>query len=373
MTLKNLVKKKWFRIVSVFILSTIISYIITDLRLYILYRTTNVHNFLEEQTFMLMRIYLWVFVGFIIYKISILFPFNEKRWKSSLIVHIIGSFIISLFHVYLNYFGSYLLKIIYFHRFNFYGMGLTINNVIMSFYKYNLLVYWIMLGASIAFNYYRQLKKREIEAAQLESQLTRAQLNSLKMQLHPHFLFNTLHTAIGLMNKDIEAAKDILTLLSDLLRITLTFTDQQEISLKKEMEFIDKYLEIQKIRFGEKLNIKTDINQDTLNAAVPAMILQPITENAISHGISPYKRPGHLKVSSKRKNEYLILEVHDSGNPIQSYEKIEKSDGIGIKNTIDRLNKLYGKKYTFELINSSLGGLLVKISIPFKKAEEENL
>ncbi|MCP4724954.1 MAG: sensor histidine kinase, partial [bacterium] len=224
---------------------------------------------------------------------------------------------------------------------------------------------------------YRKYKEREKEAAELalknsrlETQLAKSQLQALKMQLQPHFLFNTLHTINWLMLKDVEAAASTITLLSDLLRISLEMTDKQEITLKDELEFIQKYIEIQKTRFKDRLNVEIDIQPETLDAAVPTLILQPITENAFAHGISPHERKGIIKIASRKENGTLVMEVHDNGDGIDPDKKTEGPNGIGLSNSRERLRQIYSEKHSFGLKDSSLGGLLVQIEIPYKKLEE---
>jgi sensor histidine kinase YesM len=319
-------------------------------------------------------VYLWGLLVFVIYKISRYFPFNEEKWKISLPVNLILCLIIAVVHCYLNYFSSTLIN-----NFRFGFSHTTVEGVFKTYYRYNLLIYWVIMGFFLSVDYYLKYKKREREAVELtlrtsklESQLAKAQLQSLKTQLQPHFLFNTLHTVSGLMNKDIVQAKKTIALLSDLLRISLDMKDRQEIRFKEELEFVNKYLEIQRTRFKDRLKIEMEIQPETLDASVPTLLLQPITENAVTHGISPHKKPGILKIVSEKVDENFIVEVHDSGDGIKSNKKAENSNGIGISNTRERLKQLYPEKHSFELSDSPTGGLLVRIKFPFRKFEESN-
>ena len=372
MSEEKLIKKRWFLAVLLIISSAVFTLFATALKMYTFNNAIFVPDYWPTYFHILEEVFLWILLAFIIYKISVKFPFNEKQWKTSLIFNLIASFVIAGLHCYLNNLVSMLITYI--------ESGKAFSNlggIFKTYYRYNILIYWIMLIFFLAFDYYKKYRKREREAlelelktSKLESQLTKSQLQALKMQLQPHFLFNTLHTISGLINEDVYMAKKTIALLSDLLRISLDMTDRQEIRLKEELEFVNKYLEIQKTRFKDRLNIEMKIEPETLDAAVPTLILQPLTENAISHGISPHKREGLLKIVSEKIDSNLILEIHDSGDGIKSADKVNNSKGIGLTNTKKRLEQLYNGKYTFELNSSSLGGLEVRINIPFKKLEE---
>jgi sensor histidine kinase YesM len=200
----------------------------------------------------------------------------------------------------------------------------------------------------------------------METKLAQAQLESLKSQLQPHFLFNTLHTISGLMYEDPHAANKMIVQLSDLLRVSLDKSDSNETCLKDEIEFNDAYLQIQKTRFKGRLQIEMNIKPETLNAAVPFMLLQPLVENAVTHGIAPHKKGGKIRIAAANNNGRLVIEVHDNGGGMNSGKDIESLDGVGISNTIERLKQLYAKDHKFELNDSPDGGLEVKIDIPFK-------
>lgn len=372
MTEEKLIKKRWFLTVLLIISSVVFTLFATALKMYTFNKAIFIPDYWPTYFHILEEVFIWILLAFIIYKISVRLPFNEKQWKTSLFFNLIISFLIAALHCYLNNLVSVLITYI--------ETGKAFSNlggIFKTYYRYNILIYWIMLIFFLALDYYKKYQKREREAlelelktSKLESQLAKSQLRALKMQLQPHFLFNTLHTISGLINEDVYMAKKTIALLSDLLRISLDMTDRQEIRLKEELEFINKYLEIQKTRFKDRLNIEMSIQPETLDAAVPTLLLQPLTENAISHGISPHKKAGFLKIVSQKTDSSLILEIHDSGDGIKSAAETNNSKGIGLSNTKKRLEQLYTGKYTFELNSSSLGGLEVSIKIPFKKLEE---
>src|SRR5438034_783234 len=168
-------------------------------------------------------------------------------------------------------------------------------------------------GGWHAWNYYRQLREREVQATELAGQLAQAQLQALRMQLNPHFLFNALNAVSSLMLKDVVAANKMISRLGELLRLTLEKSDQQEVPLQQEIDFLRRYLEIEQIRFGERLQLQMEFEPSTLEAAVPNLILQPLVENAIRHAIEPQEAAGQIVLRSIRDNGRLVLQVSDNG------------------------------------------------------------
>ncbi|HXE92165.1 MAG TPA: histidine kinase [Terriglobales bacterium] len=229
---------------------------------------------------------------------------------------------------------------------------------------FNILSYWAILGIWHAVQYCRKSRERQLAAAQLERGLTQARLEALRMQLQPHFLFNTLHGISTLMHRDAEAANRLIVRLSDLLRLTLEHTGAQEIPLKRELEFLEPYLEIERTRFQDRLTVSLEIDPATLDACVPCLILQPLVENAVRHGIAPQSASGHIEIRAQRQNGMLRLEVRDDGVGLRQNGGREGS-GIGLGNTRARLEHLYGRTHRFELKPAPGGGLVVSLAIPF--------
>jgi LytS/YehU family sensor histidine kinase len=185
------------------------------------------------------------------------------------------------------------------------------------------------------------------------------------MQLHPHFLFNTLNTISELVHENAEAADKMIARLSGLLRISLETSGLQEITLKRELDFLQKYLDIQEIRFAERLTVDIKIAPETYDALVPGMFLQPLVENAILYAVAPREAGGRIEIVSERKNNKLRLKIEDDGQNLKPNEKIVFREGVGIKNTRERLERLYGDAQTLDFSASAGGGLIVKIEIPF--------
>lgn len=231
----------------------------------------------------------------------------------------------------------------------------------------DLLIYAGVIGVFYAFDYYRKYREREVAATRLEAQLAQAQLDSLRMQLHPHFLFNTLNSIVGLVrdNKN-NAAVNMLVGLSDLLRHTLEYSSRHEVELREEINFIKLYLSIQEMRFSDRLRIELDIDPRTTKALVPNLILQPLTENALRHGIARSTDSGLVGINSVVEDGHLRLTVYDDGAGLPDDWQMKGSMGIGLANTAARLQQLYDNDHEFDIRNRDTGGVEVVIVMPFR-------
>lgn len=234
----------------------------------------------------------------------------------------------------------------------------------------DLLIYAGVLGVCYAIDYYRKYREREFQATQLETQLAQAQLQSLRMQLQPHFLFNTLNGIVGLVrDNQNQAAVGMLVGLSDLLRHALDHSDRQEVELRDELKFLGLYLSIQQMRFPDRLQVEVEIAPETMEALVPNLILQPLAENAINHGIAPRVTSGLVGINARRENGSLQLQVYDDGAGLPDNWQVNSKNGIGLANTIARLQQLYGDDQRFDIRNREGGGVEVSIAIPFRLRE----
>jgi len=231
----------------------------------------------------------------------------------------------------------------------------------------DLLVYGAVIGVFYAIDYYRKYREREFLASRLEAQLAQAQLDSLRMQLHPHFLFNTLNGIVGLVrdNKN-TAAVNMLVGLSDLLRHTLEHSSRHEVELREEINFIKLYLSIQEMRFSDRLRIEFDIDPQTARALVPNLILQPLTENALRHGIARSVASGVVGITSAVEDGHLRLMVYDNGGGLPDDWQMKGSTGIGLANTAARLQQLYDDNHQFDIRNRDGGGVEVLILMPLR-------
>lgn len=229
------------------------------------------------------------------------------------------------------------------------------------------LFYGLILGIGSALEFYRQFRERELRASQLETQLAQAQLQMLKMQLHPHFLFNTLNGITGLVrDNDNAAAVQMLVGLSDLLRQTLDNSGKQEVRLGEELEWLDLYLKLQQMRFSDRLRFSIEAAPQTLDALVPNLITQPLVENAIRHGLASRVAPGSVSLTAQRIGDRLELRVRDDGVGLPENWQIETNQGLGLANTLARLRQLFGTDFKLEIRNREQGGVEALISIPLK-------
>ncbi len=243
-----------------------------------------------------------------------------------------------------------------------YVLGIPGRTNIVSKLHLTFLTYWGIVGVTLAMDAARRARERELRASQLEARLAEARLEMLRMQLHPHFLFNTLHAISALVHEDPEAADRMIAALSDLLRMALESAAEQEVPLRQELDFLNRYLEIQQMRFGDRLGVKLDAAAETLDVLVPNMMIQPLVENAIRHGIAPRAEGGALEISSRRRGERLAIEICDDG-PGLPQNSIE---GIGLTNTRARLAHLYGNEQHFAIENREGRGACVRLEIPWR-------
>jgi LytS/YehU family sensor histidine kinase len=240
--------------------------------------------------------------------------------------------------------------------------------VILAFAPINVMFYWGIVIVDHAIDYYRKYQERELRASQLEAQLVASELQVLKLQLHPHFLFNTLNTISALIHESPEEADEMISQLGDLLRVTLETVHVHEVPLTQELDFLKHYLAIEQTRFQDRLRITMSIEPETLDAMVPNLILQPLVENSIRHGIALRPEARSIEIKSWQDNGTLRLRVADDG-PGLSSDKLLLKEGVGLTTTRQRLSSLYGTKHDFSLQNSPRGGLVVELTIPFKTAE----
>jgi sensor histidine kinase YesM len=234
------------------------------------------------------------------------------------------------------------------------------------------LFYGLILGIGSALDYYRQFRERELRASQLEAQLAQAQLQMLKMQLHPHFLFNTLNGITGLVrDNDNAAAVQMLVGLSELLRQTLDNSGKQEVRLCEELEWLELYLKLQQMRFSDRLQIQIEAAPQALDALVPNLITQPLVENAIRHGLSSRVAPGLVSLTAHPVGERLELRICDDGVGLPLGWRLETSHGVGLANTAARLRQLFGADFKLDIHNREPVGVEAFLSIPLRIASPE--
>jgi two-component system LytT family sensor kinase len=221
-----------------------------------------------------------------------------------------------------------------------------------------------------AVSYYRRFRERELRATQLEGQLAKAHLQRLKSQLQPHFLFNTMHSISALMLTDVNAADRMMCRLSDLLRISLETADTQITTLNRELEFVTCYLEIEKVRFEERMKVIFDIAPETLDAQVPHLLLQPLVDNAVKHGISKVSVGGEIRITVRRQDNELQLQIKDNGPGVRKTGTLA-TNGLGLRITRERLESLYRQNQSLELVSPPEGGVTIRVCIPFRLQSDE--
>jgi two-component system, LytTR family, sensor kinase len=293
------------------------------------------------------------------------FRLDSKRWLRALLVHASAAALFSVIHT------AAMLGV----RSTFWPAAGKPPNVEWTTFiqrqylnqlDWALMTYAAIVGLSYALGYYRESRAREIKSAQLETSLAEARLKTLEAQLHPHFLFNTLHAISTLVHTKPDAADRMISRLSDLLRLAFESSGATGVSLQQELEFLQKYLEIEQTRFQDRLSVRFDIDPETFDAEVPRLILQPLVENAIKHGVSPRSGPGLVAIASRRLGTSLWLEVRDDGVGLTAGARHQLRNGIGLSNTRDRLACLYGDAHRLEFSDGA-GGLAVRIEIPFRR------
>jgi len=224
--------------------------------------------------------------------------------------------------------------------------------------------YGAVVAIEHVIRYAREAREREVAASQLRAELAETRLEVLKRQLHPHFLFNTLNSISMLMFENVQLANRMLLRLSELLRAGLTENSPHEVSLEHELAFLERYLDIERMRFGDRLTIDMNVDPATLGARVPNLILQPIVENAIRYGVAAVDRPAKVAIHAEKQGSELRLHVRDDGPGLPRNAR----RGVGLSNTEARLRQLYGADQKLELTSPNDGGVLVSIAIPFRAA-----
>lgn len=300
-----------------------------------------------------------------IFRLAARFPVDTGRWGRALAVHIAAALSFSIFHTLCMLAMRQLLwgrlSSMKWASFVSFAQGAYLNNL-----DWALMTYSAIVGLGYALGYHGDSRARAIREAQLETRLAEARLKTLEAELQPHFLFNTLHAISTLVHSDPEAADRMISRLSDLLRITLNRSSSPRIALQEELEFLQKYLEIEQTRFQDRLAVRYDIDPDALDAEVPRLILQPLVENAIKHGVSPRSGPGLVEILAVRDGDQLCLEVRDNGVGLSGNARARLHGGVGLSNTRDRLACLYDGAHALEFSDGQ-NGLAVRMRIPFHR------
>ena len=299
-----------------------------------------------------------------IFRIAQHFRVDTAGWPRALAVHALAAITFSVIHLA----AMISVRAVLWPGRLFPGYGSWtsfVQRIYLTNLDWALMTYSAIVGLSYALGYYRESQARAIGAAHLEARLAEARLKTLEAELHPHFLFNTLHAISTLVHTQPEAADRMISRLSDLLRITFSRSGAACVPLQEELEFLQKYLEIEQTRFQDRLTVEYEIDPDTLDAEVPRLILQPIVENAIKHGVAPRTAPGRITIGSRLENNQVSLMVRDNGPGLSDSARAGLHEGVGLSNTRDRLECLYGTAQALNLIESGQG-LSVEMRLPYR-------
>ena len=361
-------QRRWTRWAIVFGCWTVLAFLFTGQLYYTRVLSEKPLTWGEAARSQFIYPYIWAIGTIIVLGLSDRFPVEGRRWWSNILLHLFFS---TLFVIVVS--GAFQIT----YHFLFvnspekpYQPWTTVQWIIFNSTE-NYGIYGLLLLLNQVFRYYRRFREGELRSSQLETQLTQAQLQALKMQLHPHFLFNTLHSISALVHSDPNTADRMIARLGDFLRLTLENSGAQEVSLEKEIEFLKCYLEIERIRFRDRLTTSLDIEPRSLDTPVPNLILQPIVENALRHGVSQRTTPGHVEISAKRYDGSLRIQVRDNGPGLATISNPNgrQREGLGLSNTRARLAQLYGEAHGFEISNAPEGGLVVTLEIPVVQAK----
>jgi LytS/YehU family sensor histidine kinase len=295
--------------------------------------------------------------------VALRYQLGRVRWPKQVLVHVIGVIVYSVVHTAVLLAARSVLfqesRPAMFPTFWHYAWLTYLMQL-----DWLLMTYLFLVGLAHALAYRGESEARALDAAHLETRLVEAQLQALQRQLHPHFLFNTLNTISGLMRTNIAAADQMIDRLGDLLRMTLHTSGTQEVALKRELDVLQKYLEIEQARFGDRLRVTIDIDPETLDAQLPNLLLQPLVENAVRHGIAPHARQGWIALHAGREGPRLKLEIRDSGAGLPPDRLMALNRGVGLDNTRARLEHLYPSAHEFSFSNLP-DGFCVTVRLPF--------
>jgi two-component system LytT family sensor kinase len=355
---------RWRRLAIIWGIWTLIGIVFTLQMYFTSYRSERPALLVDSLYLQIVWAYLWALATPLVLWAANKLPLERNNWIRNSLIHLPISILLSgivtaVGHIMVwLYFGLPLGR-----PFSFERMG----RFVLANFSEGIGIYMLVALTSYAFNYYRRYHEGQVRTLQLEAQLSKAQLEALKMQLHPHFLFNTLHSISALLTQDTEAARKMITRLGDFLRLTLENSGSEEVTLQQEMEFLTCYLAIERIRFQDRLLTRIDVADDTLDAKVPNLILQPIVENAIRHGIASRSTPGLIEIEAKHINGLVRIQVRDNGPGLSEHRISENlfNRGLGLANTGQRLERLYGSRHLFDLRNHPNGGFVVTMEIPF--------
>lgn len=302
----------------------------------------------------------------LVYAVAIRFSLISTNWRRNLLVHFLAVCLISLIH-------TSVIVILRSSAFPMLGLGADNYGYIPVRYPMEFahffIFYWVGVSLIWLFHEVRFAREREVQQAKLEATLAQAQLQNLRLQLEPHFLFNALNAISATIYEDARAADEMVCRLADLLRQLLKSDSSQQIPLSREVELLRLYTRIMQARLESRLVVRSNIDEDSIKALVPQLLLQPLIENSIRHGMEPVTFQALVDISASRRGDQLQIVVRDHGPGFHTLPP--QTTGIGLPNTRERLARLYGNRQTLRLRNAGDGGAIVEIDIPFEMAANE--
>ena len=304
----------------------------------------------------------WSLLAMVVFALGRRVNIARDGWRRALPFHAVASVVVTTAHLVLGATGRYALQT---------AWGLdpvwwsTVTETFLRLLDQDLPVYWALLGFQHAVDYYHESRERAVRAAQLETRLVEAQLQALQQQLHPHFLFNTLHAISALVHHQPDKADEMIERLSDLLRIALDKVGVQEVTVAEEIDYLRAYLDIEQVHFGDRLEIVYRIDTHALDALVPNLILQPLAENAIRHGLAPRAGKGRLSIEAVVENDTLVLRIADDGRGLGPHGVVGRF-GVGLSNTQARLERLHAGRATLVCAPGTAGGCVVTVTLPLR-------
>ena len=321
----------------------------------------------------LMRLLPWIFLTPLVVWTSSVYTLERSTWKKSIWAHlvvcafslgIIGLFAYLVPPQFLMVSGQDPAAVRRMQRQPRNAAYLVLRRITLQ-----LPTFWGLVGVAHALRFYERAKVRELREAELESRLVQARLQALRMQLNPHFLFNTLNSIACLVHDKPYVAEEMIESLGELLRVSLSLSDRQEVTVREELQFLDRYLAIEQTRFGERLRVEKQIDPEAMGALVPTLVLQPLVENAVRHGIEAQIAPGCISIVIARAGANLRLAVNDNARS-STASKEQLKEGVGLSNTRSRLKELYGDSGSLELHPGGSDGFLAEVRIPWRIGQD---
>lgn len=322
----------------------------------------NPWTFLDSLRWSTIEWYSWALLAPLVFRLAAKYPIQSPSRLRGLCMQVSASICVTFLAMLLGAAAS--------TAFEPSSFGVQIRQFLYQHFAAGLLVYWSLFAIHQALRFHAEKILRELEANRMATELARSRLRALKSQLQPHFLFNTMHTIATLLDDDTRSAKDMLLRLSDLLRAFLEDYDDEEVSLCRELAVLELYLGIQRLRFNDRLTTRMHIAPETLNCAVPILILQPIVENAISHGIGKRIGVDCIEIESRREGDTLCLDVRNRNSSLETSRRAGSGHGIGLSNTGLRLRELYGSEAQVRLEMTLPQGAICRVRLPFRDMKE---